>query len=106
MFAGTYGIAASLFSHPHTQVVVVGSGEQANKLHAAAVAAFALGKSVVRIPGENEAAPQNLPPALADAIPNLPEIKSGMTVAVVCSNFTCQPPVSDADALATTLRQL
>ena len=103
IFAGTYGIAASLFSTPHTQVVVVG-GEQADKLYAAAVAGFALGKSVVRIPGENEAAPQNLPPVLAKTIPNLPEVKAGKPVAVVCSNFTCQPPVSDAEVLAAALR--
>ena len=104
MFAGTYGIAASLFSTPHTQVVVVGSGEQANKLYAAAVAPWALAKSVIRIPGENEASPQNLPAALAETIPNLPEVKAGKSVAVVCSDFTCQPPVSHPDALATMLR--
>jgi len=105
IFAGTYGIAACLFSTPHTQVVVIGSGEQADKLYAAAVAGFSLGKSVVRIPGENEATPQNLPPALAETIPNLPEVKAGKPVAVVCSNFTCQPPVSDPEQLSETLRQ-
>jgi len=106
IFAGTYGIAACLLSTPHTQVVVVGSGEQADQLYAAAVAPFALGKAVVRIPGENEAAPQNLPPALAETIPNLPEVKAGQAVAVVCSNFTCQPPVSDPQQLSETLRQV
>jgi len=105
IFAGTYGIAASLLSRPHTQVVVVGSGEQADKLCAAAVAGFALGKSVVRIPGENEAAPQNLPPALAETIPNLPEVKAGKPVAVVCSGFTCQPPVHDPEQLSEAVRQ-
>jgi hypothetical protein len=104
IFAGTYGIAACLFSTPHTQVVVVGSGDQADQLYAVAVGAFALGKAVVRIPGENEASPQNLPPALAETIPNLPEVKAGEPVAVVCSNFTCQPPVSDPEALAAELR--
>jgi len=57
----------------------------------------------VRIPGENEALPQNLPPALAETIPNLPEVKVGKPVAVVCSNFTCQPPVSEPEALAAEL---
>ena len=104
IFAGTYGIAACLFSTPHTQVIVVGGDEQADKLYAAAVAPFALGKSVLRIPGENEAAPQNLPPALAETIPNLPEVKAGRSMAVVCSDFACQPPVSDPEALATALR--
>jgi len=106
IFAGTYGIAASLFSAPHTQVVLVGSGEPAAKLYAAAVAGFALGKSVVQIPGENEATPPNLPPALAETIPNLPEVKSGKPVAVVCSNFNCQPPVSDPEALAAALTSI
>ncbi len=105
IFAGTFGIAACLLSTPHTQVVLVGSGEQADRLYAAAVAPFALGKSVVWIPGENEATPQNLPPALAGTIPNLPEVKAGQTVAVVCSDFTCQPPVSDPEQLSAALRQ-
>ncbi len=105
IFAGTYGIAASLFTAPHTQVVVLGSGEQADQLHAAAIAPFALGKSVLWIPGENEATPQNLPPAFAETIPNLPEVKAGKPVAVVCSNFACQPPVSDPEQLSAALRQ-
>jgi len=104
IFAGTYGIAACLFSGPHTQVVVVGSGEQADRLYAAAVAPFALGKAVVWFPGENEATPQNLPPALAETIPNLPEVKAGQSIAVVCSNFTCQPPISNPEALVAGLR--
>ena len=104
IFAGTYGIAACLLSTPHTQVVVVGSGGQADQLDAAAVAPFALGKAVLHIPGENEATPQNLPPALAETIPNLPEVKAGQPVAVVCSNFACQPPISDPEALAAGLR--
>jgi uncharacterized protein YyaL (SSP411 family) len=105
IFAGTYGIAACLFSAPHTLVVVIGSGESADKLYAAAVAPFALDKSLVRIPGENEATSQNLPPALADTIPNLPEVKAGKPVAVVCSNFTCQPPTSNPEQLSEALRQ-
>jgi uncharacterized protein YyaL (SSP411 family) len=105
IFAGTYGVAASLYSAPHTQVVIVGSGEQADKLYAAAVTPFALGKSVVRIPGENEAMPQNLPPALAETIPNLPEVKAGKPVAVVCSGFTCQPPIHDPEQLSEAVRQ-
>ena len=106
LFAGTYGIAALLFSAPHTQVVVVGSGAQSDQLYAAAVAPFALGKTVLRIPGENEAVPQNLPAALAETIPNLPDVKTGKPVAVVCSGFTCQPPVSGAEELRNMLQQI
>jgi hypothetical protein len=51
----------------------------------------------------NKAVPQNLPPALALTIPELPAVKEGKTVAVVCSGFTCQPPISDPDALTRSL---
>jgi hypothetical protein len=105
IFAGTYAIAAVMFSSPHTQVVVVGDGEQADRLYAAAVAPFALNKAVLRLP-ENEVIPQNLPPALAGTIPNLPGVKDGKAVAVVCADFTCRSPIADAEELARTLREL
>ncbi len=105
MFASTYGIAVTLFTSAHTDVVVVGEGHSADQLYAAAVAPFFLGKSVVRLPAENEATPQNLPPALADTIPNLPAVTQGNPVAVVCSNFTCQPPFSSPEALSAALRE-
>ncbi len=102
LFASTYAIALDMYLRPHTQVVVVGSGDRAEKLYAAAVAPFSLNKSVVHLP-EGGAVPQMLPPALAETIPNLPAIKKGHTVAVVCSNFSCQPPISEPAELAQAL---
>jgi uncharacterized protein YyaL (SSP411 family) len=98
LFAATYGIALDMYLHPHTQVVVVGSGEPADKLYAAAAGRFSLNKSVLHL-AQGEAVPQMLPPALAETIPNLPAVKEGKTVAVVCSGFTCQPPVSEVQEL-------
>src|SRR5216684_4108193 len=46
LFAATYGIALDMHLQPHTQVVIAGSDELADKLHAAAVARFSLHKSV------------------------------------------------------------
>jgi uncharacterized protein YyaL (SSP411 family) len=46
-----------------------------------------------------------LPPALAETVPNLPAIKEGKTVAVVCSGFACQPPISDPGRLEETLKE-
>jgi uncharacterized protein YyaL (SSP411 family) len=83
-------------------VVVSGNDDRARELYAAAVAPFAVNKAVLKI-SDSAAAPQNLPPALADVVPNLPAVKEGTSVAVICSNFTCQPPVSDPDALAKLL---
>jgi len=105
IFAGTYGIAAILYSTPHTQVVIIGEDERAQQLEAAALAPFALGKAVVRLP-HNEVVAQNLPPALAETIANLPAVKQPQSVAVVCADFSCRPPISDPDELERTLREL
>jgi uncharacterized protein YyaL (SSP411 family) len=105
LFAATYGIAAVHLSQPHTQIVIVGNDELAHRLHKIAVAPYAATKAVFQL-APNQAVPQNLPPALADTIPHLPAVKEGKTVAVICSGFACQPPISDSDELERGLRQL
>jgi uncharacterized protein len=104
MFASTYAIALDMYLHPHTQVVVAGSGEEADRLVAAALAPFSLNKSVLHL-AEGEIVPQMLPPALAETIPSLPAIQQGKTVAVVCSGFTCKPPIADAAELIRAIQQ-
>ncbi len=91
-------------SQPHTQVVIVGDGELANRLYTAAVAQFTLGKAVLKLE-PNEAVPQNLPPALAETIPHLPVVKEGKIAAVICFGFSCQPPIFDPDELTQSLRR-
>ncbi len=105
LFAATYGIAAVHLSNPHTQIVIVGSDELADRLYNVAVAPYSTGKAVLKL-AANRAVSQNLPPALAETIPQLPEIQQEKTVAVVCSGFTCQPPISDPDELTRSLREL
>ena len=105
IFGGTYGLACVLFAQPHTQVVVVGADEQAEQLYAAATSDYAPNKSVIRLT-QNEAVAQNLPPALAETIPNLPDIRSGKSLAIVCSNSTCRPPFESASDLLANLRQV
>jgi uncharacterized protein len=102
IYAATYGIALRVLTSPHTQVVVIGSGPQAEELYRAASQPFLLSKSVLRL-GEGQAVPQNLPPALAETIPNLSGMSERRTLAVLCSNFTCQPPISDPAELASAL---
>ena len=103
IYAGTYGIAATWMSRPHTQVAVVGEDQQAAELLKAAIAPFAVNKSVVRLT-DSEAVAQNLPPVLAGTIPNLPALKAKRSVAIVCTNFACRPPVDNAEELAGMLR--
>jgi uncharacterized protein YyaL (SSP411 family) len=105
IFAATYGIAAVHLSRPHTQIVVVGNGELAARLHAAAVAPYSAGKAVLKL-AASKTVPQNLPLALAETIPQLPAVKEEKTVAIICSGFTCQPPISDPDELTRNLRRL
>jgi uncharacterized protein YyaL (SSP411 family) len=102
IFAATYGLAVVQFIQPHTQVVVVGKDEVAAELYRAAVRPLGLSTAVLRLDADKVVA-QNLPPALAETIPNLPALGGGRSFAVVCSGFACQPPISDAQELARTL---
>jgi len=104
LFAATYGIAAVHLTHPHTQIVIVGNDELVVPLYNAAVAPYSATKAVLKL-AANKAVPQNLPPALAETIPQLPAIKEEKTVAVVCSGFTCQPPISDPEELLQSLHR-
>ncbi len=102
IFAGTYGIAAAWLLHGHTQVIVIGNDPLADQLYAAALAPFAVNKLVIRL-HDSEVTPQYLPPALAETIPAIPGATQGRGMAVVCTNFSCQPPITDPDELAKVL---
>ncbi len=104
IYAGTYGIAATWMSRPHTQAVVVGEDEKARALVNAAVAPFAVNKSVVHLT-DSEAVAQNLPPVLAETVPNLPALKEKKSVAIVCTDFACRPPVENPEELTALLRE-
>jgi len=103
IFGATYGIAAVHFSQPHTQVVIVGAGAEAEQMFDAATAGFAFNKTAIKLT-PNETIAQNLPPTLAATIPSLPGINGTNALAVVCSGFSCQPPVSEAEQLTRTLQ--
>ena len=103
IYAGTYGIAATWMSRPHTQVVVVGEDATADALLQAASAPFAVNKSVVHLT-DSEAVAQNLPAVLAETVPNLPALKGKKSFAIVCTNFSCQPAVADPEELSSLLR--
>ncbi|MBZ5524021.1 MAG: thioredoxin domain-containing protein [Acidobacteriia bacterium] len=103
LFASTYALALDMYLKPHTQVVITGSGPDAGRLYAAAARPFSFHKSVLHL---RQVAPQNLPPALAETIPNVPGIHESKALAVVCSGFTCQPPVRDAEELGRVLGEV
>ena len=102
IFAATYGLAVVRFLQSHTQVVVVGRDEVAAELYRTAVRPLGMSTAVLRLDADKAVA-QNLPPALAGTIPNLPALQGGRSFAVVCAEFACQPPIFEARELARAL---
>ena len=104
IFGATYGIAGVHFSQPHTQVVVIGEGDDADRLLQAANAVFAFNKTSLNLT-PNQTVAQNVPPALAETIRGFAGKSSSHAMALVCSGFTCQPPVSDPEQLTQMLHE-
>jgi uncharacterized protein YyaL (SSP411 family) len=106
IFAATYGIAVVHYLENPLQIIVISESgtRNADALAAAAESGFVLNKTVIRLT-PNKTIAMNLPPALAATIPNLPELQSGKAFAVLCSNFSCQPPTADAAELRRNIEQ-
>jgi uncharacterized protein YyaL (SSP411 family) len=104
VFGATYGIAVALYARPHSEIVIVGKDEAAAHLYRAALSPYSISKSVLRFDPDHVVA-ENLPPALAQTIPNLPAVKEKKTIAVLCSGFSCQPPVDNPQALRRELER-
>src|ERR1700688_2502099 len=105
IFAATYGIATVHALESPAQVVVIAdskSADQAASLSDKATAPFAFNKSVLRL-APYQAVAGNLPPALAATLPNLPQLNSGESFAVLCSGSACQPPITSAAELERAL---
>jgi hypothetical protein len=98
IFAATYGIAAAYFTRPHTQIAVIGEDRVAEQLSAVAAGFFAFHKTVLNL-AASKVVPQNLPPALAETLSQLPILSEGKSAAVICSGFSCQPPIVDPEQL-------
>ena len=102
IFAATYGIAVvHQLESPVEVVVIAEDGDEgtAKSLYASAVAPFAFNKSALRFEA-NQVVRENLPPALAVTLPNLPALGKGKSFAVLCSGSSCQPPIFDATELS------
>jgi uncharacterized protein YyaL (SSP411 family) len=102
IYAGTYGLASVWMARPHIQVIVIGEGREADALYAEALAPFALNKIVLRVKGSASLA-ASLPPLLAETIAAAPGVSEGRALALLCSGFTCQPPIHAADDLKRAL---
>jgi hypothetical protein len=98
LYAGSYGLALERLAMDPIQVVIVGSGAEAARLEALAVARFAVSKSVIRVE-PSRIVPGGLPESLADMLLNVPAPQGADAWAMVCRGRTCLPPITDAEEL-------
>src|SRR3984957_9766010 len=102
LYAGSYGLAAERLLLDPVQVVIVGSGPEADRLEATAVARFAVNKTVIRIE-PSKLVRGELPPALEETLLQVPKPAGAPAWALVCRGRTCLPPISDSEALLSAL---
>ena len=95
IYAGTYGVALRMYLEPATQIAIIGPESATHEMHRVAARHFRLNRSILRL-GEGQVVAANLPLALAETLSNLPGVQNTGAMAVVCSNFTCQPPINSA----------
>jgi hypothetical protein len=82
----------------------MGSGPEADRLEAVAVARFAVNKTVMRI-APVRLAPGGVPEALAETLLKVPVPAGADAWAMVCQGRACLPPVTGAEALLEALEQ-
>jgi len=104
LYVGSFGLALQALAHPQLQVVVVGEGELARRLEAAALFRYAANKSVVRLT-EAQIEKREMPQALCETLPKLQELWRGKTYALVCSGASCMPPITDEETLMGSLAE-
>jgi len=102
LYAGSYGLALERLLVDPVQVVVVGSGAEAARLEAMAVARFAVNKTVMRI-APFRLVPEGIPEALAELLMQVPPPAGAEVWAMVCHGRRCMPPITGAEALLEAL---
>jgi uncharacterized protein YyaL (SSP411 family) len=107
LYAGSYGLALERLLLDPVQVIVVGSGPDAARLEAVAVARFAINKTVMRIASFRLVA-GGIPEVLAESLLQESEFRvppppGAEAFALVCRGRTCLPPITDVEALVEAL---
>jgi hypothetical protein len=102
LYAGSYGLAAERLLLDPVQVIIVGSGSEAARFEALAVARFAINKTVMCIDPARIVAGE-VPQALAETLLQVPPPGGADTWAMVCRGRTCLPPIADGEALLKAL---
>ena len=102
LYAGSYGLALESLLLDPVQVVVVGSGPEAARLEAMAVARYGVNKTVMRV-APFRLVPGGVPDALAEMLLQVPKPKNSNVYTLICRGRTCLPPITDAEELLQAL---
>jgi hypothetical protein len=102
LYAGSYGLALERLLLDPVQVIVVGTGPEAFRLEATAIARFAVNKTVLRIMPA-QIVPGELPEAIAEALLSTPAPLGDEAWALVCLGRTCLLPITNPEALLEAL---
>ena len=102
LYAGSYGLALERFLLDPIQIVIVGSGAEADQLETLVVARYSINKTVIRL-ASDRLVRGALPESLAETVLNVPRPESKPAWALVCRGRTCMPPVSDPEGLLRAL---
>ncbi len=100
LYAASYGLVLQRMVQGTVQVCIIGDDDEARRLEAAALARYAVNKSVIRLRKDQLNA---LPPELAETLPHLPEMDGSF--ATICTGKGCLPPVRSVDELVAAMNQ-
>ena len=103
LYAGSYGLALERLLLDPIQIVIVGSGPEADRLEATAVSGFAINKTVVRLEPD-QLATGKLPPVFEETVLQAPKPQGAAAWALVCKGRTCLPPIADVDELLRSMQ--
>ncbi len=103
LFASSYGLALERLLLDPVQVIVTGSGPEAEQLEAAAASGYAVNRTVMRI-APSRLVPGGLPEAIEEVLLQAPAPAGAAAWALVCRGRTCLPPVTDAEAVRRALQ--
>jgi uncharacterized protein YyaL (SSP411 family) len=103
LYAGSYGLALERLLTDPVQVIVIGSGVEAEGLESLVTVRFAINRVVMRIDPER-LVEGGIPEALAETLLQVPKPASVAAWAIVCRNRTCLPPITRAEDLIFALK--
>ena len=104
LYAGSYGLALEQLLMDPVQVIVVGTGPDAEQLESLATAGYAVNKAVIRV-ATSSLVDGGIPDGLGETLLHVPTPGDASAWAVVCRGRTCLPPITDPNTLLEALRR-